>query len=389
MNMQLRINNENAFLWMILIGIGACLAYWLARRYLLPRLAAKYGAPPRPLLGILGIPVLGPLLYAMLPKVLAGENTPPVVRLLRFGAALLVFMAALNVVALTGMALWMSASVATPSDGSMGVKLSFPEANSDVTTAYLFATVGVSVFIFTLVDWRRRMGRGLAALGVSADGRALRGLGYGLAAGGILVSLLIMLEMVGGVRYRPPADGDVYPAIVVIVCLVIVAMWEEVVFRGYILEALRMQYGTGKAILASSLLFVLVHSHYLGSDWRSTLLAVGSLASFGAILCIARVVSGTLSLPIAIHFIWNAVAWALGYLGVLFPPAGSPWFAPDYESASRILVGSESSEGIFGPLLSIGVFWLVWRRYRRHPAVTAGPFPVASEPSPLYNVNGS
>ncbi len=77
---------------------------------------------------------------------------------------------------------------------------------------------------------------------------------------------------------------------------------EEILFRGLLFAAFQKMWGITGAILASSFLFVLVHLQLIGFL---------ALFLFGVILAWARLRSGSLGLPIALHSLNNAIAMAV------------------------------------------------------------------------------
>jgi len=90
---------------------------------------------------------------------------------------------------------------------------------------------------------------------------------------------------------------------------VIVAYWEETVFRGFLLVNLRKSFsaafgktrGTVAAVATSSLLFGAIHS---GTDHFSWL-ALTILTLNGVVWCIPMLLTGRLGMSIGLHASWN------------------------------------------------------------------------------------
>jgi hypothetical protein len=375
--MSVSANPAGVVLLVVVFGVPLFLLVVrpVANRTLVPWLLVRYGAPPTPLLRLLRVPVLGAFLHALLPKKLAGESLPLAVRLLRYGLALQALLIVMFAVGLIGYGLY--TSLVTPTDPVTG-KHEVHILDLFTNPVLMFLTLGLPAVLFTLYDWRRRMGRPLGDLGVSFDRKAARGLAIGLVIGAGLVSLQLLAGDLGGIRYRGVPSGHRAPLLGVVTLLVTVAIWEELTFRGYILQTLRMQYKPRTAVIASSLLFALVHGQYLAFGWYSVLAVIG-LFSFAAILAIGRLVSGTLALSIAIHFLWNAAGWAFGHMDEGLFKIPSPWLKADWYSASKILVGTPGSGGILDALIPVCLLWFVWRRYRNDPRM------ISAFPSRLWS----
>lgn len=92
-------------------------------------------------------------------------------------------------------------------------------------------------------------------------------------------------------------------AVLTIVAL-IDTITEEVLFRGYVQEMIKSDFGVWPAILLSAVPFAILHS--LGHDIFSHPLVIINLALAGVFLALLREWSGSLWLPIGVHFTWNA-----------------------------------------------------------------------------------
>jgi len=154
----------------------------------------------------------------------------------------------------------------------------------------------------------------------------------------------------------------------VLLCVVI-ALFEETVFRGYLLEGLRREKSATTAIVITGVLFTLAHGQYILAPFSlQTVLATIALFSMATILALSRIVTGSLAFPIAAHFIWDFTALILGH-GEELLHIESPWFRTNYEQASHILVGTPSTGGILDTALVAVIGLFVWTRFREHPAM--------------------
>lgn len=97
------------------------------------------------------------------------------------------------------------------------------------------------------------------------------------------------------------------------------AIHEEVLFRGYLFQRLRVE-NRGIAIFASALIFALLHANNYGITW----IAMLNLVIAGVFLCLAWERFGRLWFPIGIHLGWNLASGpVLGYGVSGFAPQAS------------------------------------------------------------------
>ena len=123
------------------------------------------------------------------------------------------------------------------------------------------------------------------------------------------------------------------------------AVFEEVIFRGFIFYLLHSAWGPAYAVVISSVLFTLAH---VIRHTKTPLIFVLNAFVFGIIAGTCRHFSGSLWLPIGLHFGWNIVSG---------PILGLPYAGMSYE---RGMVISEVSGPVWltGGLYSLdaGVF---------------------------------
>jgi membrane protease YdiL (CAAX protease family) len=141
---------------------------------------------------------------------------------------------------------------------------------------------------------------------------------------------------------------------------VAVAFYEELAFRGYILQNLRADWGVIVALVVSSLLFGVFH----GLNPNATLLALSNIFLAGVLLAACYLATRSLWLAMAFHFSWNFVQGPL----LSFPLSGldTPGLLVTRIEGNPLVTG-----GAFGPeggLLGSGVMCLgllllwVWHR---------------------------
>lgn len=146
----------------------------------------------------------------------------------------------------------------------------------------------------------------------------------------------------------------------------VVAIGEELSFRGYLFEDLRSQTSLLVAIALSSLGFALLHINSMlkiGVNPVSALIALTTITAAGALLALLSMRWGLLS-AIGFHFAWNFLQYSVFGLGL----------AADFSSVVRLtgvgdilLTGGEygpeaSLPGLAVVLLTLGVMWYFYRR---------------------------
>jgi membrane protease YdiL (CAAX protease family) len=164
---------------------------------------------------------------------------------------------------------------------------------------------GFATLLFWLDQVRSPL---LPAAGLLCGGEALRDAALGTLFGVAVVSAVVgVVALKGHVRLE---CAGVHPKALVLSlwALVVAAMVEEVVFRGYPLHRLMETLGTPAAVAITSCLFGLAHLR----NPHASLWGAVNTAEIGVLLALAYVRTRSLWLPWGIHFGWNA-ALGLGY----------------------------------------------------------------------------
>lgn len=157
-------------------------------------------------------------------------------------------------------------------------------------------------------------GRGLAALGFPGTPGAVPETLWGLALGVALVAAVVgLIAVAGGVRwFAEPGHltGWIVGGTGALLFLAIPAAAEEVLLRGYPLQALAEAWGTGRALVVTSGVFAVAH---LGNP-AVTVLALVNIGLAGLWLGIVWVRTGSLWWATGAHLGWN---WGGAYLADL------------------------------------------------------------------------
>jgi hypothetical protein len=229
-----------------------------------------------------------------------------------------------------------------------------------------------SLLVVLVITWAFRRfldGDTLLGLGLQAGKRWSREIGTGLALGLLLMAFIFGLEWaLGWVRVEGFAWQRQPPMTLFGILLgyasfyTVVAFSEEIAFRGYILQNLREEWGTPVALLASSLLFALLH----GLNPHFTPLALVGIALAGVFMAYGYLLTGSLWLPIAFHFTWNFAQGPLFSFPVSGLASEGLLLLERGDSPSLITGGAFGPEGgllgVIAILLGLLLLWLWWRR---------------------------
>ena len=206
-----------------------------------------------------------------------------------------------------------------------------------------------AVFVL-LVTWicMRMRGQALAAVGLRLDATWLRQLSGGIAFGAAqMVAVAALILLAGGVRFELDTAGAFTALAYGVWFFAGVSVLEELLFRGFVFQRLVDGIGAPAALLLAASLFTVAHWGNPGME-GSTLVVATLDNGLGAILLgLAWLRTGSLALPIGIHFGWN---WTQGsWLG--FDVSGlaqAGWLHPYLLDKPQWLSG-----GAFGPEASI------------------------------------
>ena len=128
-------------------------------------------------------------------------------------------------------------------------------------------------------------------------------LGFLIMSAGLLT--LISLNQVEFLKY----NFSIKDIVLAILVYIIVAITEEVLFRGYILRNFMGSFNNYMALVVSSILFALAHGFNPNMDWFSYL----NLFLAGILLGATYVYTKNLWFPIALHFSWNFFQTLFGF----------------------------------------------------------------------------
>jgi membrane protease YdiL (CAAX protease family) len=153
-------------------------------------------------------------------------------------------------------------------------------------------------------------GRGLREVGL-APRRRLRDFAGGAAVGLVMITLLVAgLVITGGARLEPPvvsAGAALGWGLAWAAASLLVGLFEEIAFRGYLFVTLREDYGFSAASAVVAVLFTLAHGANPGENPLGVLTA--GLAS--VLFCVGIRRTGALWWAIGCHAAWD---WSENFL---------------------------------------------------------------------------
>ena len=124
----------------------------------------------------------------------------------------------------------------------------------------------------------------------------------------IYLLILFTIPLRAYVSFKELTIHSSFQLIKLIEIVLFVGITEEIVFRGWLLNAFLKQMKHWPAILFNSLLFILIHFPiwiYFGYDFFTILSSSFGVFGLSIILCIIFIKSKNIIIPIAFHMIWN------------------------------------------------------------------------------------
>jgi membrane protease YdiL (CAAX protease family) len=222
-------------------------------------------------------------------------------------------------------------------------------------SALQISIVAIAATIAVLLARKLLDKRTFGSLGVQTPGRVLPDLLFGtLISVGVISAFFAVAVTLGYIRYDGISwwSNDELPtydlrmaATVVALALIkfaFVAWWEELVFRGYLLQNLIDGLGRTWAITLSCVIFGLVHAF----NPNATILSVAIIMLITLQLLYAYFVTAHLWLPMGMHLAWNFTQ------GSVFGFAASGYEAPSLVEQTPI-APNWLSGGAFGPEESV------------------------------------
>lgn len=196
--------------------------------------------------------------------------------------------------------------------------------------------------------------------------RCLPETGKGFLLGIIYFILVAGIIALAGCYCIKDVSFDLMPQIRALAMFFLVAVCEEIIFRGILFKMIDDQFNTVVAFAVSAIIFGAVHLTNPGATWWAGL-AIAIEA--GIMLSAAYKYSGTLWMPIGIHWAWNYMQGNILGFAVSGGNAGESLFIPEITGPDIITGGPFGAEAsivavIIGSILSI-LLIVSWLRRAR------------------------
>jgi len=234
------------------------------------------------------------------------------------------------------------------------------------------ATLGLVLVCRRYLDRRSVWSLGLARPGRTPIESPALGLVFGIVP--VVVVILAVLAA-GGFTWQGIASS--WQTVLLIPTFIVMAFFEEIICRGYLLQNL-IDIGRPKfGIVFSSTVFWLLHA-LNPAAWSSPIVSINLFAA-GVSLALAYRVSRNIWFPTAMHFGWNFAQGVLFEVPVSGIKTDGLFDVRLVETAPRWLTGGDF--GIEGSLLatfaeiatSVILGWILLKQSRQAPVAEAAP----------------
>ena len=148
----------------------------------------------------------------------------------------------------------------------------------------------------------------LINIGLKVKGR-LKDFNFGLLIGLLIMGFAYFFLLLINEIVFVKIDFDLNKLLLSIVLFMGVSVFEEIIFRGYVLKNLLESFNPYVALFVSSLFFSLIH----GANPNVTLLGLSNIFLAGIFLGASYVFTKNLWFPIALHFSWNFFQAMFGF----------------------------------------------------------------------------
>lgn len=226
--------------------------------------------------------------------------------------------------------------------------------------------------------------RSVADIGLQTNGRWWQELAFGFSLGAGMAAVVVLVPFLADAatitETMVTRDGHLATGLSLAAGLVLgfvmlglLALFEELLFRGYLLvntaEGMRGPLGERRAVLfalgLTSVLFALGHAINPNATLGSTLV----ILLFGLLLGGAYVYTDRLAIPIGLHWSWNFTIAQVFGLPISGLTAGTTLAVVEFDLGTAVTGGDFGPEGglVAGLALLVGVF-AVWLWLRVHGA---------------------
>jgi membrane protease YdiL (CAAX protease family) len=232
----------------------------------------------------------------------------------------------------------------------------------------VLAIIAVAATIAVLIARRFLDRKTFVSLGFARAAAAWKDLLFGFALSAAMAGLVLWLMVVFGFVSNDQVNWAGSATIMLLLSLLlpnmIIGYWEELVFRGYLLQNMMEGMGLKVAVITSCLLYGLLHA----SNPNATLLSSAIIVLFGYLRIYGYLSTGLLWLSIGMHIGWNFFQSAVFGFAASGHAEGQTLISHDPTAPDWLSGGEFGPEGsvLIIPVLLLALFAMyLWTRGRR------------------------
>lgn len=226
----------------------------------------------------------------------------------------------------------------------------------------------------------------LTSIGFRFDRLWIKDLGLGaVLGGGQMLAAVAMIWMLGGVGIGFNHDWNLLALGSGSLLFVVVALQEEVLFRGFLFQRLHDGLGAWPSLIVLAVLFAVAHEDNPGMEAATQTVATMDLALGGIVLGLAYIRTRSLALPIGIHFGWNWMQGAILGFAVSGTNAGGVLHPTLLEKPEWLTGGAFGIEASVFSVVVDAVLLIVLLCWKPHSAAPAPEADVALDTSSRNN----
>lgn len=166
----------------------------------------------------------------------------------------------------------------------------------------MFAIIAVAATVAVLVARRFVDGKSFVSLGLAIDRRTAKDLLFGFLLSGLMAGLVFgSMAGVGLIENIRISDVRLTALLALLLPNVLIGWWEEIVFRGYLLQNMIEGLGPRTAVLVSCVLYGLVHAF----NPNAGILSTSIIVLFGFLRIYGYLATRQLWLSMGMHIGWN------------------------------------------------------------------------------------
>lgn len=180
----------------------------------------------------------------------------------------------------------------------------------------------------------------------------------------MVTSVTLILTVIG--CYVPLAINNSFDLLAIVPALIVAAIFEEILFRGYVLQTIERACNTKTAVIISSLLFGAAHlPNFHGREPLLTQIASCTALGLdaGLLFCAAYLLTRRLWMAAGLHAFWNIFEGPIFGTPVSGQYMGDPLIIGSLDGPALLTGGSFGPEAsIIELIICLLLAWAMWRK---------------------------